>query len=802
MDGYARKEKLRIQILNRAEEDEHFHQDFELLYILEGNLTVKTGEKTTHMTEEDILVLNANKKHSLSGSDNILFVKLLISYELISDVYQSLDIIIWCDSTRDESESFEDLRIVLKKLLSQYLNTRGNTADFGHISLCYRIMEILTVNFLVSSLNRDNMSEKDRFESRILQINNYIRSNYNQPISLNDLADKLYLSNGYLSRFFKKNFGMSFAEYLANIRLYHAVDELLYSNVPITRIAYDNGFASVAIFNKSFKKAYGETPSVFRKKSKEQLLEKDKAESLNAVEKRLESFFAPQNIKQKKSQSKNLISACYSVQHKIQLKTCWKKLLNAGPAEDLLRSEVREHIILLNESLGFEYVRFWNIFSKQMLIDIKNPDAEYNFSRLDGILDFLIQQGIKPLIELGQKPRRIQKSVRKALYFEEVSPVFTELQEWQMIMEALMSHLINRYGQDQVDTWQMELWLDEQMIERDNDYNDYFTLFNLISKIVKNYSRKIKLGGCGIQTNFALNSTEKFLQKWNQQECRPDFISILNYAYMRGEEDLEMYSKRSTDNAFLYHGVSSVKKMMNEAGMEDIKLYVTEWNLTVSDRNYINDTCFKGAYIIKNILDIYGEIDVLGYFLGSDRVSEYFDSNALLHGGTGLLTKDGILKPAGFAFDFLNQLYGYYVGHSQNHLVTTDGRRAYGIICHNQKKLNYNYYFTEEDKLEKEHIWKYFEDQDGMELKIELKDLDNGLYQMKTYRMNEQSGSVLSIWGEMDYAKELSRSDIKYFRRVCEPKLMIQKVEVKKGQAVLEVQLEANEFAFIRFIKI
>ncbi len=87
------------------------------------------------------------------------------------------------------------------------------------------------------------------------------------PISIKDLSEKLYLSNEYLSGFFKKNYGMSFTEYLTNIRLYHSEDEILYSDQPITRIAYDNRFTSRAVFNKRFKKAYGETPSEMRKKT-------------------------------------------------------------------------------------------------------------------------------------------------------------------------------------------------------------------------------------------------------------------------------------------------------------------------------------------------------------------------------------------------------------------------------------------------------------------------------------------------------------------------------------------------------
>ena len=77
-------------------------------------------------------------------------------------------------------------------------------------------------------------------------------------------------------------------------------------------------------------------------------------------------------------------------------------MINGGSAADLLRSEVQEHIILLKETLHFQYVRFWNIFSDAMLIDVTLQNGEQNFSQLDSILDFLLQQGLKPVIELGQ----------------------------------------------------------------------------------------------------------------------------------------------------------------------------------------------------------------------------------------------------------------------------------------------------------------------------------------------------------------------------------------------------------------
>lgn len=49
MERHFKQEKLKIEVLNIREEREHFHQDIELLFVLEGTLDVAMGEQTTHM---------------------------------------------------------------------------------------------------------------------------------------------------------------------------------------------------------------------------------------------------------------------------------------------------------------------------------------------------------------------------------------------------------------------------------------------------------------------------------------------------------------------------------------------------------------------------------------------------------------------------------------------------------------------------------------------------------------------------------------------------------------------------------
>ena len=797
MADNRRREKIRVLVHNSAKEAEHFHQDIELLYIMEGSLDVKVGEQMTHMFPEDILVINANKMHTLKGSEDILYAQLLIEYNMVSDLFDSMNIIFWCNSTKDESERYDKLRAAIKELLNHHLSTRGNSASFAHISLCYRVLDLLSGYFLVQTADKELMDDGDKFDERIDQINNYIRANYSQPISLKELADKLYLSNGYLSRFFKKNYGMNFAEYLTNIRLFHAVDELMYTNTPITMIAYDNGFASVAVFNKAFKKAYGETPSALRKRLKEQKEEPKQQTEDTVIEERLEQYLITSQTEKKEVNQVEQQENSHSVKNTEQMKN-WGRTLNVGMASDLLKSEIQEHVMLLKESLDFEYARFCNPFTREMLLDPEKSEGHYNFSRIDTILDFLIRFGIKPHIEMGPKPRMITYNVQKVEVEGTRNVEFANVKEWEELLEALFRHLTQRYGRSALDFWRIELWFNENKWDDPESMVVYFDLFRTLKSTVKKYNSKIEVGGCGIRLDNSEQSRIVFYQNWMKQASKPDFISMIIFPYDRGVDGQDHYAKRCTDNECLKHRVESERELLRITGFENTTLYVTEWNMTISARNFINDSCFKGAYIIKNLLDVYGIADDLAYWLGSDRNSEYYDSNELVNGGTGLMTKDGILKPAGFAFEFMKRLYSNCAGKGENYLISTDGADSYGIVCHNQRTLGYNYYFTKEDELEKEHLWKYYEDRDELDLKLELRDVADGRYKIKMYRINEQNGCVLNIWQELDFEPELSRNDIKYFRRMCEPRLIIQKTEAKDHTLKLNILMQANEIVFVR----
>lgn len=799
MDNYERREKLKLDILEETEEKPHFHQDIELLYVLQGTLEVKIGEQTTVMKKEDILIINANQRHELHGSEDVMYAKLTILYELMGDVLLDRDVVLVCDTTKNDTSACDGLRRLIQKLISHYLTSHENTADFIYIALCYEIMDYLTNHFLLQKADSGESTESDKYKERVRQIDNYIRSNFRSSISIKDLAERMYLSDGYLSRFFKQNYGMSFVKYLTNVRLHHAVDELLYTDIPITRISYDNGFASVAIFNKAFKNEYGMTPSQMRKKAAGKKKMNGTGRLSAETEKKLENVLW-KNVPEESAVPVGELEASLDATHQEAYEPYWSDMINIGSAADLMRSEIQEHVMILTRALHFHYIRFWSPFSKEMLIDINDTEHPYNFSRLDLVIDFLLGQGVKPFIELAEKPERLEGTSDTHLLYGEYEEA-DSLENWTAIMNAFVRHILTRYGKEEVDSWRFELWFDMHDLDRPDVVIRYMQQLKTARDLLHRNTKAI-IGGAGIHGVVKPNSeagdlVRHFFENMIRLEAIPDFVSLYVYAYDEVYSDGKWKSERSADPDFFVHFLEQFKEIRSPE-FKDIPLYITEWNRTVSDRSVINDTCYQGAYIVKNYIDLFGKVRGMAYFQGTDRRSEYYDTNRLLFGGKGLLTRDGIMKPAAFAFDFLNRLYPYFIGKGSNFIATTNGLDHYGIVFHNCKRLSYQYYCVGEDKLDGNHLKKYFEDLDPLTVKIHLNHVRDGIYHVKIYRINALHGSVMRLWQEMNHETELSRGDIEYFRRVCEPNLSMDNIEVTNGQADVSVTMDANEIVFLR----
>lgn len=112
--------------------------------------------------------------------------------------------------------------------------------------------------------NRRRATSGDTME-RAAQI---LREQYDRNWSLHEIADRVHFNRTYFSSLFKQHFGIGYSDYLNDVRMERAAEQLIRSNVQVGRLAQKIGFHDATYFIKAFKKKYGVTPNEYRKAHK------------------------------------------------------------------------------------------------------------------------------------------------------------------------------------------------------------------------------------------------------------------------------------------------------------------------------------------------------------------------------------------------------------------------------------------------------------------------------------------------------------------------------------------------------
>lgn len=796
-----------VEFTTQKETKTHYHENFELLYVLNGELSISIEGEEYQLTSKDIIIVNYNRKHRYLGSDDLFLARFIISYSKVKELLGNDMILFWCNSTLEKNESYDEMRKIIDQILNQHIMTNQKNQIYK-MSLYYQMLHITSKNFLLTSDNVRYKSEKTK-DSRMEDIFQFIRANYQKSITLQELADHFFLSTAYLSKYIKKKCNVSFTELVNSVRLTHSMTDLLYTDASVMKIAMDNGFASVAAYNKVFKEAYDMTPSLFRKTSVSAEKKEDSEQEKDQLRQRLSNYLRENRITDQQDEDSHdrNISFMLDKQSIYKNASYYNKLINAGTALDLTKSDFQEQILYLKNHLGAEYIRFWDIYDPNLYLDIHAQKEALNFSKLDTVIDFLVKNQLKPYIELGFKPIRLLKNTQDALVEIPRNQTFDSSKEMQSFFKELLLHFIKRYGSEQVQQWYFEYWKKEDIAFLDLRYNyspqseeihrEYFATFSKIASSLRNVLPEVKIGGGGFPVqHYGKKGFKDLLALWKEYDEKPDFLTITCYPYQLEKESNNYYEKKSTDVFFIKHNLEIVNEAMEQCCFPTTPVHVSEYSLTLSNRNPVNDHCAKGSYLIQNMISTVGGAELFGHWLGSDIYADLRDSQGFLFGGCGLLTKTGVAKPAFYALEFLQSLYEdiYY---KEKHCIITGNRRgSFRIAAHNFRKLNFNYYLMDESKIEVDSLPNLFEDNESLTINIDINGVENGNYQIKSRLVNRLHGSVQDEWSRFN-SGELSMNEQDYLHRISTPQLLNTKLKVENNRLQFSVHLKPHEIRYL-----
>lgn len=769
---------ITFDLIKDIESRRHFHPEAELIFLIEGKVRAELKNAAAHMEKEDILMINAGELHALYASADAVAVLVHFSGGSFGEEKGSGLRQFFCDSSIDKRRSYKDLRDILHELVYQYVYNTHRT-ECLKMSLLYKLADCLAENYTVQE-DRKNPDTKKQ-DVRLREIIQYVDENYRDSVSLSELAERLFVSASTLSRAFKKETGIYFADYVNQVRMNSAVGQLLYTDNHITKIAVDSGFSNPSVFNRVFREIYEMPPSDFRKK-KQELFHREMERKQAVVEKLKTELRVKGNFKKAEDTKKTAVFI--DVREGKPYEKTWNKAINIGSVYNMTLANLQYHTLYLTEQLGFKYVRLWNVFSEKLMLCDGQTIGNYNYDKIDGVLDFLISHHIYPFLDFGKRPDAAVKSESEVVFYKEEYIPFCSRNCWEALVLDFVQHVIRRYGRGEVSNWIFELSCDrihagQSHCYRDDDY-DYFNAFLFLYNTVKRLVPEAQVGGPSAITNWDRDFFMSFLWKCRKNQIEPDFISVMLFTYETKYENGAFIRRRVIDDHFEREQIDAVREMMANSGINS-RLFIAEWNSTLSNRNYLNDSCFRAAYIAGKLSQLWGRADLTALWIGSDWVSSYFDTVGIANGGSGLLTKDSIRKPAYFVLQFLNRLGNTLLSSGENYIAATDEKQGFYVLCFNYKKYGSSYFVHEENMRNPERINDVFEDSEPVCLEIVLNGVrEDTQYVIKRRTISPDGGSILNEWKKFQYDKNMNGSDVKYLREICFPRMSMERA-VSRG---------------------
>ena len=244
----------------------HWHDALELIRILDGTLDVYIGNDFFHLTAGQVIIINPNELHStisVSGNSSILLQVPTTDLWHFAPALKGRPIA-WNPYTTDPV-MLEKMSGICK-LLGEHISyeSASSPCRMFHVeSLLLEIIYRILDNFIPAFSPAESERSLPDLE-RLSVIFKFTEDHYAEPISLADAAESLHLQVNYFCRFFKKNTGQTYLEYLQDYRLAKIYQELGNRNISINDLAQKHGFTNLKLFRKYFRQKFGVNPGELR----------------------------------------------------------------------------------------------------------------------------------------------------------------------------------------------------------------------------------------------------------------------------------------------------------------------------------------------------------------------------------------------------------------------------------------------------------------------------------------------------------------------------------------------------------
>lgn len=251
----------------------HWHPEIEITYVRKGTMCYKVNNLVYHLKEGDIVFNNSGALHSgtMENQEDCAYIPVTFDPRLIYGFFQSTINSKYVDPVIQDSmlpaiciDQSESWHKPFREYLLRIIALDEKKPDFYEldITICLQSMWRLLLEHITyePQASRENSLEYDR----IKKILSYIEDNYQNKITLNDIAGHIHLCESECTRLFKRHMNTTLFAFLQEYRIERSL-EFLQADQPVSAVADKAGFSDPNYYSKVFAKIKGCSPREYRK---------------------------------------------------------------------------------------------------------------------------------------------------------------------------------------------------------------------------------------------------------------------------------------------------------------------------------------------------------------------------------------------------------------------------------------------------------------------------------------------------------------------------------------------------------
>jgi xylan 1,4-beta-xylosidase len=344
----------------------------------------------------------------------------------------------------------------------------------------------------------------------------------------------------------------------------------------------------------------------------------------------------------------------------------WEECVGSDRAIVATRAQWQSDLELVKRTAGIKSVRFHGLFNDEM--GVWPSGSQPNFLYIDTVFDAMLDRGIRPFVELSFMPAKLASGAKTIFWYKGNTTPPSSMAQWGELVGALGKHCVDRYGINEVASWNFEVWNEPNIGFWSGTKPEYFELFRQSATALKNVDKQLRVGGPSTAQAAWVGD---LLAYCSEQNVPIDFVS----SHIYPDDPQKAVFGEGVHVPFEDVIPKALQKMQSEIGaskLPKIPLYITEW----SSQN--------PAFIAHTIKGTIGLADILSYWTFDNVFEELGVPRGFMNQSFGLLGMRGVPRPSYHAFTLLHKLGDVELkSDSDAVLATRRGDRTLAILIWN-----------------------------------------------------------------------------------------------------------------------